>query len=254
MAPTRTVRGAVLAFDAAHNEEHYGNLVGYVRVKEHGPPSTRTISSAAEVAGGAMRQTILVATFLAVTVAANGQPVMIFGGYESDHASFSIPGTEAPHSLFADGLQGWTAGVVAPVQGGVAFVGRVAGMYGQNYETSPVIGDGRLRPHLYTYEGGVRFMHDATRRVTPFVEGVFGMTKGQVGVQGHEGGTAAGAVVFAPVGESHAEGGIGVGFDVHLSRLVGLETAARYAWGAVADDGMNRLQIGVSFVWWPARK
>jgi hypothetical protein len=201
-----------------------------------------------------MRQTILVATFLAVTALANAQPVMIFGGYESDHARFGIADTGAPHTLFADGLHGWTAGVVAPVAGGVAFVGRVAGMYGQSYETSPVVGDGRRRPHLYTYEGGVRFMHDATRRVTPFVEGVFGVTEGQVGLQGHESGTAAGAVVFAPLAESHAEGGIGAGFDVHLSRLVGLETAARYEWGAVFDDRMNRLQIGVSFVWWPARK
>jgi hypothetical protein len=195
-----------------------------------------------------MRRGILIVALLAVAATASAQPIMILGGYESDHASFSA-GAGAPHTLFADGLQGWTAGVVAPVEGGVAFVGRITGIYGQSYDTSPVVGDGRLRPHLYTYEGGVRFMHDATRRVTPFVEGAFGMTEGQVGVRGHEGGT--GAAVLAPVGESHAAGGIGAGFDVHLSRLVGLETEARYEWGAVFDDRMNRLQIGVSFVWWP---
>jgi uncharacterized damage-inducible protein DinB len=40
MAPTSTVRGAVLTFNTAHNEEHYGNLVVYMRLKGHVPPST----------------------------------------------------------------------------------------------------------------------------------------------------------------------------------------------------------------------
>ena len=40
MAPTRTVRGAVLTFNTAHNYEHYGNMVVYMRLKGHVPPST----------------------------------------------------------------------------------------------------------------------------------------------------------------------------------------------------------------------
>jgi uncharacterized damage-inducible protein DinB len=35
-----TVRGAVLMFNTAHNEEHYGNIVVYMRLKGHVPPST----------------------------------------------------------------------------------------------------------------------------------------------------------------------------------------------------------------------
>jgi len=35
-----TVRGAVLTFNTAHNNEHYGNIVVYMRLKGHIPPST----------------------------------------------------------------------------------------------------------------------------------------------------------------------------------------------------------------------
>ena len=37
---TSTVRGAILTFNTAHNNEHYGNLVVYMRLKNHVPPST----------------------------------------------------------------------------------------------------------------------------------------------------------------------------------------------------------------------
>jgi len=33
-------RGSVLVFNTAHNNEHYGNLVVYMRLKGHVPPST----------------------------------------------------------------------------------------------------------------------------------------------------------------------------------------------------------------------
>lgn len=38
--PTDTIRGAVLMFAVAHNNEHYGNIVVYMRSKGHVPPST----------------------------------------------------------------------------------------------------------------------------------------------------------------------------------------------------------------------
>jgi uncharacterized damage-inducible protein DinB len=38
----QTVRGAVLMFNTAHNNEHYGNMVVYMRLKGHVPPSTAT--------------------------------------------------------------------------------------------------------------------------------------------------------------------------------------------------------------------
>ena len=46
-APTpTTVRGAVLMFNVTHNNEHYGNLVVYMRLRGRVPPSTaRTQSS-----------------------------------------------------------------------------------------------------------------------------------------------------------------------------------------------------------------
>jgi uncharacterized damage-inducible protein DinB len=37
---TNTVRGAMLMYNIAHNNEHYGNLVVYMRLKGHVPPST----------------------------------------------------------------------------------------------------------------------------------------------------------------------------------------------------------------------
>jgi uncharacterized damage-inducible protein DinB len=37
---TNTVRGAVLMYNVAHNNEHYGNLAVYIRLKGHVPPST----------------------------------------------------------------------------------------------------------------------------------------------------------------------------------------------------------------------
>jgi uncharacterized damage-inducible protein DinB len=38
--PTPTIRGAVLMFNTTHNNEHYGNMVVYMRLKGHVPPST----------------------------------------------------------------------------------------------------------------------------------------------------------------------------------------------------------------------
>ena len=35
-----TVRGAVLVFNVAHNNEHYGNVVVYMRLRGRVPPST----------------------------------------------------------------------------------------------------------------------------------------------------------------------------------------------------------------------
>lgn len=47
VAPAKTVRGAILIFNTTHNNEHYGNIVVYMRLKGHVPPSTaRTQSSA----------------------------------------------------------------------------------------------------------------------------------------------------------------------------------------------------------------
>jgi uncharacterized damage-inducible protein DinB len=40
---TNTVRGAMLMYNIAHNNEHYGNLVVYMRLKGHVPPSTARV-------------------------------------------------------------------------------------------------------------------------------------------------------------------------------------------------------------------
>jgi uncharacterized damage-inducible protein DinB len=46
MAPkTATTRGAVLIFNTTHNNEHYGNLVVYLRLKGKVPPSTARSAS-----------------------------------------------------------------------------------------------------------------------------------------------------------------------------------------------------------------
>ena len=38
--PSEAARGAVLFFNTTHNNEHYGNMVVYMRLKGHVPPST----------------------------------------------------------------------------------------------------------------------------------------------------------------------------------------------------------------------
>ena len=40
MKGANTVRGAILIFNTTHNNEHYGNIVVYMRLKGHVPPST----------------------------------------------------------------------------------------------------------------------------------------------------------------------------------------------------------------------
>jgi uncharacterized damage-inducible protein DinB len=40
---TPTTRGLVLMFNTTHNNEHYGNLVVYMRLKNHVPPSTARV-------------------------------------------------------------------------------------------------------------------------------------------------------------------------------------------------------------------
>ena len=44
--PVPTRRGAVLMFNVTHNNEHYGNMVVYLRLKGHVPPSTARARSA----------------------------------------------------------------------------------------------------------------------------------------------------------------------------------------------------------------
>jgi len=39
-------RGGVLVFNTAHNNEHYGNIVVYLRLKGHVPPSTGRVQAA----------------------------------------------------------------------------------------------------------------------------------------------------------------------------------------------------------------
>jgi len=40
---TQTTRGLVLMFNTTHNNEHYGNIIVYMRLKNHVPPSTARV-------------------------------------------------------------------------------------------------------------------------------------------------------------------------------------------------------------------
>ena len=42
-AGTQTARGSVLVFNTTHNNEHYGNMVVYMRLKGRTPPSTARV-------------------------------------------------------------------------------------------------------------------------------------------------------------------------------------------------------------------
>jgi len=44
--PSQGTRGMVLMFNTTHNQEHYGNLVVYMRLKGHVPPSTARAQAA----------------------------------------------------------------------------------------------------------------------------------------------------------------------------------------------------------------
>jgi uncharacterized damage-inducible protein DinB len=46
MKATDTTRGAVLTFNTTHNNEHYGNIVVYLRLKGYVPPSTARAQAA----------------------------------------------------------------------------------------------------------------------------------------------------------------------------------------------------------------
>lgn len=43
MKATDTTRGAVLVFNTTHDNEHYGNMIVYLRLKGHVPPSTARV-------------------------------------------------------------------------------------------------------------------------------------------------------------------------------------------------------------------
>ena len=45
-ATTETARGMLLMFNTTHNNEHYGNVVVYLRLKGHVPPSTARAAAA----------------------------------------------------------------------------------------------------------------------------------------------------------------------------------------------------------------
>jgi uncharacterized damage-inducible protein DinB len=45
--PSEATRGAILFFNTTHNNEHYGNMVVYMRLKGHIPPSTTRGEAAA---------------------------------------------------------------------------------------------------------------------------------------------------------------------------------------------------------------
>ena len=42
---TDATRGSVLSFNVTHNNEHYGNIVVYLRLRNHVPPSTARVQS-----------------------------------------------------------------------------------------------------------------------------------------------------------------------------------------------------------------
>jgi uncharacterized damage-inducible protein DinB len=44
----KTARGMLLMFNTTHNNEHYGNLIVYLRLKGHVPPSTARAAAAAK--------------------------------------------------------------------------------------------------------------------------------------------------------------------------------------------------------------
>jgi len=110
-----------------------------------------------------------------VPVSASAQSVAVFGGYQWAHPDF-----ESVHLLGSD-LNGWRAAAVVNVLSHFEIVAQSDGLYGKTFNTGIVIRPlSTARPWFYSLEAGPRYNFQPKARVSPYVEGLIGVTHGQV--------------------------------------------------------------------------
>jgi hypothetical protein len=184
-------------------------------------------------------------SLLMCPVCAAAQSPAVFGGYEwvrpSSESSFGNLNF-FPH-LLVEHLNGWKAGAMIPVAGGLGVVGQADGVYGKPFGLGLVVHRmGTARPWIYTYEGGFRYSLLPEGRVSPFVEGMLGVTHGKLGNLG---------VDFIGVAtDTGVEGGVSGGADVHLTHSLGLQGEVGYRRARLFNQTLQRVQVAASGVWW----
>jgi hypothetical protein len=176
---------------------------------------------------------------LALLVAANARAQSgpaVFGGYVR-----ADPDLENVH-LFVGDLNGWTAGVVVPVVAGFDVVGRADFAYGSVFRTGVVVRPtGTARPWFYFWEIGPRYAPATIGRITPVVQGLIGVTHGQVGTMGVD--------FLGTTTDTRFEGGVDGGGVVHLRGRVSVQGLIGYRRSQVFDQRFSRVHVGVDAVW-----
>lgn len=184
-----------------------------------------------------MRRAVALVVVWLVPVFANAQSLAVSGGYEWAHPDF-----ENVH-LFSSNLNGWRAGVVASLVGGLGVVADVDGLYGSTFKTGVVVRPfGTARPWFYTFEAGPRYTVNTNTIVRPFVAGLLGVTHGQVGTMGVD--------FLGTRTDTRFEGGVDGGVTVHITSALGVEGDVGFRRSELYDQQLNRVRVGGRVVWW----
>ncbi len=181
---------------------------------------------------------ILVSLFcvLLVPASARAQSVAVFGGYDWAHPDF-----QNVHLLTSD-LNGWRAGAAVAVVSGFEIVAQADGLYGKSFNTGIVIRPiGTARPWFYSVEAGPRYTVLPTARMAPFVEGLLGVTHGQVATMGID--------FTGTTTDTRLEGGVAGGLVVHLTRTLGIQADVAYRRSQLFNQQLSRIQFGGDVVW-----
>src|SRR5436190_8816600 len=172
-----------------------------------------------------------------ISAPAAAQSPSVFLGYESAHPDF-----ENVH-VFAGTMPGWHIGTSIPLTGGVDLLGEADGVYGDSFGLGIVIRRiGTARPWVYSFDGGVRYSWLRNERVSPFIQGTFGVAHGQVGTMGVD--------FIGVTTDTKFESGIGAGASIHVTRSFGVQGDVSYRRSRLFDQVLNRVQLGVGAVWW----
>ena len=153
----------------------------------------------------------------------------MFAGYSYLAADIN----RAPQQLFGfllnENLNGWTLSSCINVNGRLGIVSDVSGHYGSSFIAFNPFRDlprTRITPYLYSSLFGPRFVIHRGKRVTPFVQSLFGVVHSKVGAPGLD---------THDVGKSTRFGmALGGGMDIRLSNRISIR-------GVQAEYLQNRL-------------
>jgi hypothetical protein len=192
-----------------------------------------------------VRIVVILVSVLMFPVYAAAQSPAVFGGYEWARPSVdtSLGNVNFFPHLFVEDLNGWKAGAMIPIAAGLAVVGQADGVYGKQFGLGIVVHRiGTARPWMYTYEGGPRYSFLPEGRVSPFVEGMLGVTHAHFGTMG---------IDFIGVDtDTGIEGGVAGGVAVHVTHSFGVQGDVGYRRARLFSQTLHRVQVAASGVWW----